>query len=223
MKSATLVISYIGLSFLYLLITLVGKEDIAWFMKPLLIPFLIVGVYFYNVFPTKKLLLTALFFSWIADIILLFADKDEVFFIAGLIAFLISHAVYILLFNKQLKLGNRKNKAIYWIGVTGIIIYLFVMLTVLLPHLGGLKIPVLVYALVISTMLLFAFKGFLIWKEPANWYILIGAIFFISSDSILAFNTFYQPVILGSFLIMLTYLLAQYLIVMGILKLNKKK
>jgi uncharacterized membrane protein YhhN len=66
-------------------------------------------------------------------------------------------------------------------------------------------------------MLLFAFKGFLIWKTPANWYILVGAIIFVSSDSILAFNKFYEPVVLSSFLIMITYLVAQYLIVSGIL------
>jgi uncharacterized membrane protein YhhN len=223
MKSSTLFISYISFSLLYLLIILLGREDIAWFVKPLLIPFLIVGVYFHNAFPTKKLLLTALLFSWIGDIILLFANRDLQFFILGLVAFLISYVVYILLFNRQLKLGNIKNKAIYWIGVTMIIIYLLVVLTILSPDLGDLKIPVLVYALVISTLLLFAFKGFLIWKEPANWYIMIGAVLFVSSDSILAFNTFYEPIILSSFLIMITYLIAQYLIVTGILKLNQKK
>jgi uncharacterized membrane protein YhhN len=96
------------------------------------------------------------------------------------------------------------------------------MLAILLPSLGDLKIPVFVYALVISTMLLFAFKGFLIWKEPANWYILLGAIIFVSSDSILAFDKFYVQIMHGSFLIMVTYLLAQYLIVKGILSLNQK-
>jgi uncharacterized membrane protein YhhN len=72
-------------------------------------------------------------------------------------------------------------------------------------------------------MLLFAFKGFLLWETPANWYILLGAIVFVSSDSILAFNKFYQPVMRSSFLIMVTYLAAQYLIVSGILKLNYQK
>jgi uncharacterized membrane protein YhhN len=72
-------------------------------------------------------------------------------------------------------------------------------------------------------MLLFAFKGFLMWKKPANWYILIGAVLFVSSDSLVAFNKFYHPLVLSSFIIMITYLIAQYLIVSGILKLNQKK
>jgi hypothetical protein len=64
------------------------------------------------------------------------------------------------------------------------------------------------------------FKGFLIWKTPANWYILVGAIIFVSSDSILAFNKFYN-LLYCLLLIMITYLVAQYLIVSGILKIKK--
>lgn len=223
MKTNTFLLSYIGFCTIYLLIILIGMEDVAWFFKPFLIPFLLFSVYFHTDFPSKKFLLTALFFSWIGDIILLFAERDELFFISGLIAFLISHIVYILLFNKQLKEKNKRNKAIYWIGVTLIIVYLFVMLTVLLPNLGDLQLPVLVYAIVLSTMLLFAFKGFLSWKEPANVYVLLGAIIFVSSDSILAFDKFDEPIAMSSFLIMVTYLAAQFLIVNGILKLNQKK
>jgi uncharacterized membrane protein YhhN len=223
MKNALLFKSYLIVSGVYLLIILLGHEDIAWYIKPFLIPFLILTVYFNRDFTSKKYLLTALIFSWFGDIILLLSDRDERYFIAGLVAFLLSHLAYILLFNKQIKLKNTKSKAVFWIGVTSIIAYLIIMMAMLLPTLDDLIIPVFVYALVISTMLLFAFKGFLIWDTPANWFILIGAIVFVSSDSILAFNKFYQPVAWSSFLIMITYLAAQYLIVIGILKLNKKK
>jgi uncharacterized membrane protein YhhN len=222
MKTATILKSYIGISVIYLLLILTYHEDIAWFIKPLLIPFLIVVVNFATAFPTKKLLLSALLFSWIGDVILLFSEKAEIYFICGLVSFLLSHLLYISVFNKQIKPRNNGTKAVFWIGVTAIIIYLMVMLFLLLPTLGDLKIPVFVYALVISTMLLFAFKGFLIWHKPANWYILIGAIVFISSDSVLAFNKFYYELRMSSFLIMVTYLVAQYLIVKGILKLNNK-
>jgi uncharacterized membrane protein YhhN len=97
------------------------------------------------------------------------------------------------------------------------------MLSVLLPSLGDLKIPVTIYASVISIMLLFAFNGFLVWENPGNKYIFVGAIVFVISDSILAVNKFYSPIERSSFFIMLTYLVAQYLIVVGILKLNPKK
>jgi hypothetical protein len=35
------------------------------------------------------------------------------------------------------------------------------------------------------------------WKKPANWYILIGAVLFVSSDSLVAFNKFYNPLVLS--------------------------
>jgi uncharacterized membrane protein YhhN len=223
MKSNIIAKSFIGFGLVYLLIILFGKEEIAWFLKPFLLPFLILTVFLHEKFTTKKILLTALTLSWIGDIILMFADKGELYFIAGLIAFLLSHISYILLFNKQLKIYIKKSKIIFWVGVTAIAFYLIVMMLILLPSLGDLKIPVFVYALTISIMLLFALKGFMNWHKPASIYILIGAIIFIASDSILAFDKFYAPLQYSSFLIMATYLLAQYLIVVGILKLNHKK
>lgn len=223
MKNTFLFKGYLTVSGIYLLIILFGQEEVAWYIKPFLIPFLLLAVYFNRDFSSKKYLLTALLFSWVGDIILLFADRDELYFIIGLVAFLLSHIAYIVLFNKQIKAKKSKSSTVFWIGIALIIAYLIIMIALLLPNLGDLTIPVFIYALVISTMLLFAFKGFLLWETPANWYILLGAIVFVSSDSILAFNKFYQPVMRSSFLIMVTYLAAQYLIVSGILKLNYQK
>ena len=97
------------------------------------------------------------------------------------------------------------------------------MVSLLMPHLGDLEIPVSIYATVISIMLLFAFNGLLVWERPGNLLVFLGAFFFVVSDSILAVNKFYTPIPKSSFFIMITYLLAQYLIVLGILKLNPKK
>lgn len=223
MKSTYILTSFIGFSLIYLLIILFGREDLAWFLKPLLMPFLILAVYFYRRFTTKKILLSALLFSWTGDIILMFADKAEMYFVAGMIAFLISNIFYILLFSRQLKIYLKKSKILFWVGVTVIVIYLIVTMLLLLPTLNDLKIPVFVYALTISIMLLFALKGFLNWQKPANSYILIGALFFVFSDTVLAFDKFYTPLQYSSFLIMSTYLTAQYFIVTGIMKLHEKK
>lgn len=214
---------YIAFSVVYLLILFLGYESLNLFLKPILIPLLGFGVYFYRKFPSKNTLLTALLFSWIGDVILLFTDIAEIYFILGLVAFLISHITYSILFNKQIKGEVKRNTAIFGIGSILIACYLIGMLSVLLPTLGDLRIPVTVYASVISIMLLFAFNGFLIWKKPGNLYVFLGAIVFVLSDSILAVNKFYTPIEKSSFFIMLTYLVAQYLIVVGILKLNPKK
>ena len=223
MKTAALLKIFIAIAFIYLALLFFSGEDSAWFMKPLLLPAMMSGVLASEKFPTKKLLIWALVFSWFGDVVLMFADKGELFFIIGLLLFLTAHMIYILLFNKQQKTQNSSNNSGLYIGVVFIVGYLFVMLFVLYPKLGGLKIPVTVYAMVISMMLFMALKGFFGWQNPANYYVLTGAICFVVSDSLLAFNKFYEPIQLATFNIMSTYLLAQFLIVFGLLVLNKKQ
>jgi len=167
--------------------------------------------------------LIALVFSWIGDVILLFTELGEIYFILGLVSFLTAHIIYCVLFNKQNRIRKKQNKPFFIFGSVLIAIYLIGMVSFLMPHLGELQIPVSVYASVISIMLLFAFNGFLVWEKPGNALVFLGALLFVISDSILAVNKFYAPIPKSSFFIMLTYLLAQYLIVVGILKLNPKK
>lgn len=84
--------------------------------------------------------------------------------------------------------------------------------------LGALLLPVLMYMLVIFIMTWTASlrKG----KVSKDSYILvlIGALLFVASDSILALNKFAFPVFLSSLSIMLTYAIAQFMIILGITK-----
>ncbi len=229
--------SFTIFSAVYLLIVLFGQEEIAWYLKPFLLLLLLITVFTTQKFPSKNTLLVALAFSWLGDILLMFVSRNGNFFIFGLIAFLLSHITYIVLFTQQPKSSEQlalslepinkgssllmaQSSKLLRFGAGFIILYLCIMLKVLLPHLGAMRLPVTVYALVISTMLFFAFKGSLNWKKPAGNYVLLGALFFVMSDSILAFNKFYTPIPYNSFLIMSTYCIAQGLIVTGILKLN---
>lgn len=52
--------------------------------------------------------------------------------------------------------------------------------------------------------------------KTSFWYIMMGAFFFIISDSLLAINQFTNLFSLAGFFIMLTYILAQFMIVKGI-------
>lgn len=210
--------SFIVICFLYLLLLLSGKEDMAWWLKPILIPFLISIVAISDKFPTQKILLFALFFSWIGDVLLLFSDKHSLFFIFGLVSFLIAHLLYVLLFHKQTKINRNK---IYLRFIPIVVIYLLGILSVLWSSLNEMKIPVSLYAFVISTMLLMSIKSYFEWKKPANLLVLIGAVLFVVSDSILAINKFYTPIPLSSFLIMSTYLAAQFFIVKSVLMNNQ--
>ncbi|SHJ09026.1 lysoplasmalogenase [Flavobacterium terrae] len=212
---------FTGISVFYLILLFIGQDEIAWYLKPVLLPFLILETYSSENFKTKNLLLSALVFSWIGDIILMFTDKGELYFIFGLVSFLVAHIIFILLFTKQEKENTSTNK-LFWIGLVIVGIYLFGMLSLLYPSLGDLKIPVTVYAITISTMLLMAIKGYFNWKKPNNLTVLLGALIFVSSDSILAINKFHSELPKSGFLIMITYIVAQFLITKGILSLNKK-
>ncbi len=223
MRNSSFFKIYVAFSIIYLFILLFGYERFDLFLKPILMPIIGFGVFFYRKFPSKNILLAALILSWLGDVILLFTDLGEIYFILGLVCFLTAHIVYCILFNKQRRIRKKQNKPLFILGSILIAIYLIGMVSVLMPHLGELEIPVSIYASVISIMLLFAFNGFLVWEKPGNQLVFLGALFFVISDSILAVNKFYAPIPKSSFFIMLTYLLAQYLIVVGALKLNPKK
>jgi uncharacterized membrane protein YhhN len=73
--------------------------------------------------------------------------------------------------------------------------------------LGELKIPVSVYAVTISVMLALAFKVYFSSKSQARYLVLLGAVLFVVSDSLLAINKFHRRCH-TLLLIMATYLLA---------------
>lgn len=214
---------FIGFSIVYSILLLTGSHTMTWYLKPLLLPFLFYAVTKSDYFDTKKWLLAALLFSWIGDCVLLFADKGESYFIFGLVAFLIAHILFIVLFTKQKSANQSFRKLLFWAGFVGATVYLAGMLSVLLPSLGNLRFPVIIYALTITIMLKTALKGTFDWSANSRYQILIGAVFFVTSDSILAIDKFYSPIASASYSIMITYLIAQFCITDGILKLNQKK
>jgi uncharacterized membrane protein YhhN len=212
---------FIGISILYLVFDLLKMPDVTAFLKPFLVLSLLFATNQVDFFVTKKWLITALIFSLMGDCFLIFVAKSELFFILGLVSFLCSHICYILLFNKQKKSVSSSKSKIYSLNFALIALYLLAMLWILAPKLGDLTIPVIVYATVLSLMYASAIKGNAFWTEAGKENVFLGALFFVISDSILAFNKFYMPIPMSSFLIMFTYILAQFFIVKGILKMNK--
>jgi len=91
------------------------------------------------------------------------------------------------------------------------------LLYFLFPHLGKLKIPVVIYAVVILLMLLASIHTYNNVQKEAGILFIAGAGFFIISDSLLAINKFHTP-LLFPFFIILTYAIAQYLLVKGFIQ-----
>jgi uncharacterized membrane protein YhhN len=189
--------------------------------KPLLMPVLILGLPdasgSSDQVSTKKYIISGLFFSWLGDMCLLFEDRHQLFFIFGLVCFLTTHIFYIIYFLK-IRSGNicllKKQPLLPLL----VIAYGISLVWLLYPHLADLKIPVMVYAAVICTMLICSLHIFNKVNSPANWYFLSGALLFVISDSLLAINKFYQPFDYSGILIILSYCAAQYFIVNGFIK-----
>jgi len=167
--------------------------------KPLLIPILII-YYISRAQNVNWLFASGLVMSFFGDLFLMFSWG----FIAGLTSFLIAHILYILTFKN---LFLKKNLLI----IPFILIFIIGLCAFLYPHLGTLKTPVILYAITIGTMLYVALGTNMKW-------LIIGAGLFVLSDSILAINIFYQKSLWGSLAVMMTYVIAQFFLVEGILK-----
>lgn len=194
---------------------LFNNELLQSISKPLIIPALL-GYFFSHANDTasklKKWILLALFLSWAGDVLLMFVSKNEVFFLLGLSTFLLAHIFYIIFFHHVRVKENVKGNP--WLLVI-VVIYYAILINLLSPYLADLKIPVLVYGVVISFMLMLAMHMLFIKNKMAGKWMMAGALLFVISDSTLAINKFYQPFAAAGVLIMLTYGLAQLFIVNG--------
>lgn len=197
---------------------LMPNESLQYICKPFLMPLLMVHFILQTKgisSSIKKWIVGALLFSWAGDVLLMFVPKDEIFFMLGLSAFLIAHIFYIIFFHhirvKEAVKGNP------WLMVI-VVVYYGALITLLSPYLADMKWPVRVYGIVISFMFMLAMHMLFIKNKTAGKWMMIGALLFVISDSVLAINKFYQPFEAAGVAIILTYALAQLFIVQGAVK-----
>jgi len=162
---------------------------------------------------SKSLTLAALLFSLLGDVFLMFTNISSNYFIGGLLAFLLAHIMYILVFLKERNTHKISSFLMLFLLVYGVGIFYF-----LKDGLGELLVPVIVYMLVILTMVITAFLRHESVSKMSYNLVFLGAIFFVTSDSLLALNKFYKPFETAGILVMLTYAIAQYLIILGLKK-----
>lgn len=186
-----------------------------YFTKPSLLTALIVYFYYNGTHSstTKTMILLALVFSLMGDVFLMFVEVSANYFMFGLVSFFLAHVFYILVFWKR---RNSKTNATGLIVILGF--YAIGVFYLLKNHLNHLLIPVIFYIMIILTMVLTAFLRQKEVSKISFILVFLGAILFVISDSILAVDKFYMSLKYSSISIMLTYALAQYFIVIGLLK-----
>jgi uncharacterized membrane protein YhhN len=131
-------------------------------------------------------------------------------FLLGLGSFLIAHLIYIAMFARYRMAGWRRPGAVRISGIGLIAGVLWAMLTVLWPSLGTMRVPVVVYALVLSGMTISAMLA-----ELGTPLAAVGALLFLGSDAMLAVSTFSAPFAGSGPLIWITYYAAQVLMLGG--------
>jgi uncharacterized membrane protein YhhN len=159
------------------------------------------------------LILAGLFFSWAGDITLEFAGQNGNMFIIGLVCFLFAHIMYFAVF--LLTPGKNVVLNIRPYLLVPVLFYGSVLLYYLYDDLGNMRIPVILYSAVILTMLAGAINRIEKVGRASYYMVLTGAILFVISDSSIAINRFSHRLPCASAIIMGTYVIAQYLIIMG--------
>lgn len=171
----------------------------------------------------KKVVQLAVFafvFSWFGDILLMFSDIDFIYFLLGLVSFLIAQIFYIFLFLRTINISGKmpflKKKPFWLIAYIafGLIVY-----TILYSNLDAvLRIAVFVYMVALLGMSAMALNRFGNGHPISFSLVFIGSLLFVLSDTMIALNKFLAPIPYEGIFIMTSYIGAQYLIMRGLLK-----
>lgn len=203
LKMITLIISSM---LLYLLLLPFIQYPLTTLLKPIpIILLMIFTLYAHCSKRTKILLLGALAFSALGDILLTFSMTTMV--LAGILAFMVTQCIYSYIFLKNGRI--QKKRVAFFLPI---LILVMVFSYYIWPSLGEMRTPVIGYVCLLTFM---AFCSFQV-KQHA---ILLGcgAIIFVISDFLVALDLFIIPNnTLIKFFIMFLYYLAQFLLVMGI-------
>lgn len=193
---------------------LLAQEDLIVYSKVLLMPLLLYYVYESTretVTFRTLLLAVAIIFSWGGDIALIYPR----YFLLGVGLFLIAQITYSYLFLKS----TTQSVSFNLLRILPFVLYATLLFYLVLPDAGDMKIPVIVYGICLLAMGYTASLRKGLTQNQSFKVTLSGAVLFIISDSLIALSKFTGTTIPHSgFLIMLTYIIAQYLIVEGMIK-----
>ncbi len=203
---------FLALATVHLVWQLTGQTSYArvsqWFLMPALAVFLLVRTHAVGRSRLVRLALVALAFSWLGDTAPALAAGDLAFLLmVGF--FLVAQVVYIVAFwpHRRDSVLQRRRVLILPYAVA-----ILALVLACAPHAGALLVPVLLYGLLLGAMAVLA--------TGVNSLVWAGGALFLISDGLIALNAFTPrwDLPLQGFWVMLTYIAAQLLIVLGVLR-----
>jgi len=160
-----------------------------------------------NVAPSYKyFIVSALLFSLIGDILLM-EPFDK--FVQGLFAFLTAHVIYIFAFIQNVDAFN------FSVSIP-VFTFAVIIYCVLYKKLDRMRIPVLVYMIIISIMGWAAVNRYLNFVDAKSLYVFVGGLLFLFSDSVHAINRFKKQFGAAEVIILGSYFSAQILFALSI-------
>ena len=204
-----LLVTFVAVSAIYLVSLFFKQGKLQSVLKSCLVP-LILAIY---LFGAKRILIPvvlALIFGWIGDVLLLDITKVRRFQL-GLASFLVGHVCFIVAF---FEFALPLNILVLTVSVLVASIAGFFIFRFVRPD-KEMKYPVIAYEVIIMLMAISAVQVFFSQSGVFGALAFIGSLCFVMSDSILAYDTFRKKSKIGYFMVMVTYILAQFLITLG--------
>ncbi len=189
--------------------------------------------------PMHKLMVGAIFFSYVGDVSLLLTPehptdlyilgipKSKYLFIAGIAGYMVSHFYFIGAYRQSVMGSNvpslfTRNK---W-AFAPVLLYGLVMASIVVPKVYAdaeksvATLPVLIYTTVLCSMVAFAINRQGRVPGQSFWWVMVGSLLFLFSDSLIAINFLAFPGLMPEpgFCIMSTFLAAEFLIAEGMIK-----
>lgn len=212
-------ILYLAVSALHLIASWRDDSDLRKKTKP----FLLILLLLYYLFAADKALLwlvLALLASWLGDVLLI--PKGHKWFTMGGIAFMFSHLFFVLLYCRQISLSKVSPVLILLLAAAYYGFSLFIIRRIRGNTPKAMIAPMYFYLICNSTMNIFAMMQLLSRPSLAAAVAYLGALLFFASDCCLFLVRYGdKPEIIFKkhFTVMLTYLLGELLIVVGMLML----
>jgi len=158
--------------------------------------------------PLTLILIIGLLFSLLGDTYLIYPEK---YFKKGLIAFLLGHICYIIAFI----VSSDTHFTLYLFFPITIIGFLY--LRSIMPYSGKMKIPIIIYVIIIAIMGWAAMERLNSLHTVGSLIAVLGAVLFMISDGVLALNKFKKPFHSAELIILATYFSAQWLLAVSVI------
>lgn len=178
--------------------------------KVLLMP-LLCALYCVSAKEVRPLVIVALAFGWLGDVFLLFKGS-KLGMLLGIASFALGHVFYI----GEMLSGYPAPHVLMLVPIALCAVWLVFVYKKLIPYAPkSLRKPGFLYALLLSWTGLSALYLLLVTQKMPYLVAFIGGLFFMLSDTILTGNQYRKELKHGNFYVMLTYILAQSLLILG--------